>query len=78
MRGAPRRRCLSPLRQSKSQRRGSKHFQFLVDLSGQQGNTIMRVEHVMKLVISAADRITVFNFGQKLADVPDVKCLRLS
>ena len=33
-----------------------------------QGITIVLVEHVMQLVMSVADRITVLNFGQKIAE----------
>jgi branched-chain amino acid transport system ATP-binding protein len=40
----------------------------LVDLSRKQGITIVLVEHVMQLVMSVADRITVLNFGQKIAE----------
>jgi branched-chain amino acid transport system ATP-binding protein len=39
----------------------------LLDLS-QQGITIVLVEHVMQLVMSVAARITVLNFGQKIAE----------
>jgi branched-chain amino acid transport system ATP-binding protein len=44
--------------------------QLLVDLSRRQGITIVLVEHVMKLVMSVADRITVLNFGQRIAEGP--------
>ena len=40
----------------------------LVDLARNQGITIVLVEHVMQLVMSVADRITVLNFGQKIAE----------
>ena len=35
----------------------------LVDLARKQGITIVLVEHVMQLVMSVADRVTVLNFG---------------
>lgn len=34
----------------------------------EQGTTIMYVEHDMKAIMSICDRITVLNFGQKLAE----------
>ena len=40
----------------------------LVDLARKQGLTIVLVEHVMQLVMGVADRITVLNFGQKIAE----------
>jgi branched-chain amino acid transport system ATP-binding protein len=40
----------------------------LVSLSRQRGITILLVEHVMSLVMAIADRITVLNFGRKLAE----------
>lgn len=40
----------------------------LVDLARRRGITIVLVEHVMQLVMSVADRITVLNFGQKIAE----------
>jgi branched-chain amino acid transport system ATP-binding protein len=40
----------------------------LVDLARQQGITIVLVEHVMQLVMAVADRITVLNFGEKIAE----------
>jgi branched-chain amino acid transport system ATP-binding protein len=40
----------------------------LVDLARKQGITIVLVEHVMQLVMAVADRITVLNFGQKIAE----------
>jgi branched-chain amino acid transport system ATP-binding protein len=39
----------------------------LLDLS-REGITIVLVEHVMQLVMSVANRITVLNFGQKIAE----------
>jgi branched-chain amino acid transport system ATP-binding protein len=39
----------------------------LLDLA-RQGITIVLVEHVMQLVMSVANRITVLNFGQKIAE----------
>ena len=40
----------------------------LVDLARRQGITIVLVEHVMQLVMSVADRVTVLNFGEKIAE----------
>jgi len=40
----------------------------LIDLARKQGITIVLVEHVMQLVMAVADRITVLNFGQKIAE----------
>jgi branched-chain amino acid transport system ATP-binding protein len=40
----------------------------LVSLAREQGITIVLVEHVMRLVMAVADRITVLNFGQKIAE----------
>jgi branched-chain amino acid transport system ATP-binding protein len=40
----------------------------LVELARQQGLTIVLVEHVMQLVMGVADRITVLNFGEKIAE----------
>jgi branched-chain amino acid transport system ATP-binding protein len=40
----------------------------LVDLAGKQNITIVLVEHVMQLVMAVADRITVLNFGEKIAE----------
>jgi branched-chain amino acid transport system ATP-binding protein len=40
----------------------------LLDLSRKRRITIVLVEHVMPLVMSVADRITVLNFGQRIAD----------
>jgi branched-chain amino acid transport system ATP-binding protein len=42
----------------------------LVDLAKRQGITILLVEHVMQLVMSVADRISVMNFGRKIAEGP--------
>lgn len=40
----------------------------LVDLSRSDGITILLVEHVMQLVMAVASKITVLNFGQKIAE----------
>jgi len=40
----------------------------LVDLARKQGITIVLVEHVMQLVMAVADKITVLNFGEKIAE----------
>ena len=40
----------------------------LVDLARSRGITIVLVEHVMQLVMSVADRVTVLNFGEKIAE----------
>jgi branched-chain amino acid transport system ATP-binding protein len=40
----------------------------LVDLARRQGITIVLVEHVMQLVMAVADKITVLNFGEKIAE----------
>ncbi|MEO6625587.1 MAG: ATP-binding cassette domain-containing protein, partial [Burkholderiaceae bacterium] len=40
----------------------------LMDLARKEGLTIVLVEHVMQLVMGVAERITVLNFGQKIAE----------
>jgi branched-chain amino acid transport system ATP-binding protein len=40
----------------------------LVSLAREQGITVVLVEHVMQLVMAVADRITVLNFGEKIAE----------
>ena len=42
--------------------------EFLVRLVRERGITVLLVEHVMQLVMSVADRVTVVNFGQKIAE----------
>jgi branched-chain amino acid transport system ATP-binding protein len=42
--------------------------QILTDLNEKQGITILLVEHVMQLVMSISDRITVLSFGRKIAE----------
>jgi branched-chain amino acid transport system ATP-binding protein len=40
----------------------------LLHVVREKGTTIMYVEHDMKAIMSVCDRITVLNFGQKLAE----------
>ena len=40
----------------------------LVDIARKQGITVVLVEHVMQLVMAVADRVTVLNFGEKIAE----------
>jgi branched-chain amino acid transport system ATP-binding protein len=40
----------------------------LLKLARSRGLTVMLVEHVMPLVMSVADRITVLSFGEKIAE----------
>jgi branched-chain amino acid transport system ATP-binding protein len=40
----------------------------LTDLAKSERITILLVEHVMALVMSVADHVTVLNFGQRIAD----------
>jgi branched-chain amino acid transport system ATP-binding protein len=40
----------------------------LVDIARTEGITVVLVEHVMQLVMAVADRITVLNFGEKIAE----------
>ena len=40
----------------------------LVELARKRGITIVLVEHVMQLVMSVADKVTVLNFGEKIAE----------
>jgi branched-chain amino acid transport system ATP-binding protein len=40
----------------------------LVQLCQERGLTILLVDHVMKVVMNISDRITVLNFGQKIAE----------
>jgi branched-chain amino acid transport system ATP-binding protein len=46
------------------------HFldRFLMRLAREQNITILLIEHVMSLVMSVADQVTVLNFGQKIAE----------
>jgi branched-chain amino acid transport system ATP-binding protein len=40
----------------------------LTDLAKKEGITVLLVEHVMQLVMSISDRITVMSFGEKIAE----------
>ena len=40
----------------------------LTDLAARDGITVLLVEHVMQLVMSISNRITVMSFGQKIAE----------
>jgi len=40
----------------------------LVELAQRDGITVLLVEHVMQLVMSISDRITVMSFGEKIAE----------
>ena len=40
----------------------------LVELRRTRGITMVLVEHVMQLVMSVADEITVLNFGERIAN----------
>ncbi len=40
----------------------------LCELRGRDGITILLVEHVMQLVMSISDKITVLSFGTKIAE----------
>jgi branched-chain amino acid transport system ATP-binding protein len=40
----------------------------LLNLRAEQGLTILVIDHVMPLVMAISDRITVLNFGRKIAD----------
>ncbi len=42
----------------------------LTDLASREGVTVLLVEHVMQLVMSISDRITVMSFGHKIAEGP--------
>ena len=40
----------------------------LTELAAKEGITVLLVEHVMQLVMSISDRITVMSFGEKIAE----------
>jgi branched-chain amino acid transport system ATP-binding protein len=42
--------------------------QLLTELARKDGITVLLVEHVMQLVMSISDRITVMSFGEKIAE----------
>lgn len=42
--------------------------QILLDLRAKRGLTILLIDHVMALVLKISDRVTVLNFGRKIAE----------
>jgi branched-chain amino acid transport system ATP-binding protein len=45
---------------------------FIVDVNAERGTTIIMIEHDMGVVMDLSNRVTVLNFGERIADgVPD-------
>ena len=49
---------------------------FLLRIKHELGTTMLWVEHDMELVADLADRVTVLDFGEKIADGPPDQVLR--
>jgi branched-chain amino acid transport system ATP-binding protein len=45
---------------------------FIVEMNEERGTTIMMIEHDMGVVMELSNRVTVLNFGERIADgTPD-------
>ncbi len=49
---------------------------FVVELHEERGTTIVMIEHDMGVVMDLSDRVTVLNFGEKIADGPPSEVTR--
>jgi branched-chain amino acid transport system ATP-binding protein len=43
---------------------------FIVEISEERGTTVVMIEHDMGVVMDLSNRVTVLNFGEKIADGP--------
>ena len=46
---------------------------FVVEIGEEHGTTIIMIEHDMGVVMDLSDRVTVLNFGQRIADGPPLE-----